>query len=244
MEPLISLRDVSFSAQNLEIVSGVTLDFAQGETTALVGPSGCGKSTLIKLCAGLLIPSKGEVLYRGQNIAAMNRRETLSFRREGAVVFQDSALWANQNLDQILNLPLQVHYPEMGKEARQRRIMEVMAEGGCKRDLELRPAALSMGEQKLVAFARAMLCRPTVLFLDEWTESLDDKSEGRLVALVKSRQEAHNTIIFVSHDEAVVKNLAQRVVLIHEGRLATSLRAEQIAADCGLAALLEGGAAP
>jgi ABC-type methionine transport system ATPase subunit len=186
---------------------------------------------MLKLSAGLLVPSQGEVCFQGKNIFQMNRKETLEFRREGAVVFQDSALWANQSLFQILELPLRIHYPKMSPGERENRIEAVVAEVGYRKELSIRPAQLSMGEQKLLAFARALLCRPRLLFLDEWTESLDDNAARRLIGLVKCRREEGNTIIFVSHDLNIIKELADEIVLILSGQVFLRLTREQVAAD-------------
>ncbi|MDR2786501.1 MAG: ATP-binding cassette domain-containing protein, partial [Treponema sp.] len=213
-EPLIELREVSFTAQDNRIVENVSLTFMEGTATALTGPSGGGKSTVLKLAAGILVPDRGDVRYRGQNIATFNRTQNLNFRRETAVVFQDSALWANQTLYQTLELPLSIHYPRMSGNEREARIREVVSEVGYRRDLMIRPALLSMGEQKLIGFARAMLCRPALLFLDEWTESLDDKAVRRLVALVRRFKSGGNTLVFISHDFDLVSNLSDCVIMI------------------------------
>ncbi|HPS44433.1 MAG TPA: ATP-binding cassette domain-containing protein, partial [Treponemataceae bacterium] len=103
--PLVSLEDATFAAQGKLIVQGVTIPFEEGKTTALVGPSGGGKSTVLKLAAGLIVPTDGVVRFRGSDISLMTRAKTLAFSKESAFVFQDSALWANQNLRQILELP-------------------------------------------------------------------------------------------------------------------------------------------
>ncbi|MDR1306880.1 MAG: ATP-binding cassette domain-containing protein [Treponema sp.] len=243
MENMLELRDVSFSSQNTAIIHRVTLGIEAGKTTVFAGPSGCGKSTLLKLCAGLILPSAGEVLYRGKNISAMNRVQNLEFRRDSAFVFQDSALWANQNLQQILELPLRIHFPAMTKEERQSRIDEVVKTVGYKRSLAIRPASLSMGEQKLIAFGRSMLCRPKLLFLDEWTESLDDYAAQRLISLVKQQKLDNNTIVFVSHNMGVIRNLADYVVMLVGGYIYTRLTSEHLADDRELAELLEKGLA-
>ncbi|MDR2110780.1 MAG: ATP-binding cassette domain-containing protein [Spirochaetaceae bacterium] len=242
-EPIIELKDISFSAQNVEIVRNISLQFEEGKTTALVGPSGGGKSTVLKLSAGLLIPDRGAVCFRGRDVSLMSRSQNLEFRREGAVVFQDSALWANQTLYQILELPLRVHFAHMSREDRDRRIQEVAAMVGYKRDLFIRPAMLSMGEQKLIAFARAMLCRPSLLYLDEWTESLDDDAAYRLIMIIKRMQEENKTIIFVSHDFRVIKSLADHIVMVIDGRLSLELTKDQILADDDMARLVENGIA-
>jgi ABC-type multidrug transport system ATPase subunit len=242
-EPIIELQDVSFSAQDVEIVRNITLQFEEGKTTALVGPSGGGKSTVLKLSSGLLIPTRGAVCFRGRNIFLMNRSQNLEFRREGAVVFQDSALWANQTLYQILELPLRIHFPGMTREDREKRIKEVAVMVGYKRDLFIRPAMLSMGEQKLIAFARAMLCRPSLLYLDEWTESLDDDAAYRLIMIIKRMQEENKTIVFVSHDFRVIKSLADHIVMVIDGRLSLELTKEQILEDDDMARLVKKGIA-
>jgi ABC-type multidrug transport system ATPase subunit len=173
----------------------------------------------------------------------MNRRETLEFREEAAFVFQDSALWANQNLLQILELPLQIHFPRMSQAERKGRIEEVLKEVGYKKELAIRPSMLSMGEQKLIAFARALVCRPRLLFLDEWTESLDGSAAQRLINLVKVRQEAHDTVIFVSHNLGIIRDMADRVLMIQDGKLHITLTREQLDSDAHLAQYLEKGLA-
>lgn len=243
MDRIIELQEVSFSVQNQEIIRSISFQFREGKTTALAGPSGGGKSTMLKLAAGLLVPTGGKVLFRGRDIALMNRRQNMEFRRQSAVVFQDSALWANQDLYQNLELPLRIHFPQMTKPNREKRMHEVLAEVGYKKNLLIRPAQLSMGEQKLIAFARAMLCRPGILFLDEWTESLDDESARRLIDLVKYQKEQRNTVIFVSHDFRIIQDLADYIVIILGGRIALILTGEEIASDAHLVRRIEKGIA-
>ncbi|AEF84139.1 putative ABC transporter, ATP-binding protein [Treponema primitia ZAS-2] len=243
VEPIIEIKDVSFSSQNVEIVRNISLKIDEGKTLALVGPSGGGKSTVLKLAAGLLVPTGGKILFKGKSIAAMNRVQNLDFRREGAVVFQDSALWSNQNLYQCLELPLKVHFPKMSQADREKRIREVLNEVGYKKDTNIRPAMLSTGEQKLIAFARAMICKPELLFLDEWTESLDDTAAQRLITLVRRQQEEQRTIIFVSHDFRIIKSLADHIVMIIGGQLYLKLTRDQIAENENLSQMIEKGIA-
>jgi len=243
MAGIIELKDVSFFAQNQYIVRSFSHQFEEGKTTALVGPSGCGKSTVLKLSAGLLVPSDGEVSFRGKEIFSMTRQENLSFRCEASMVFQDSALWANQSIYQILELPLRIHFPQMSPRERDSRIQTVIGEVGYKRDLSIRPSQLSMGEQKLIGFARAMVCRPRLLFLDEWTESLDESGAQRLIKLVQRHQEEQHTVIFVSHDFRIVKSLADYVVMIVEGQFSLKLSREQMEKDENLARFIERGIA-
>jgi ABC-type multidrug transport system ATPase subunit len=169
----------------------------------------------------------------------MNRRENLEFRREGAVVFQDSALWANQSIRQSLELPLQVHFPNMTVRDRAGRIREVLEAVGYRKGIDIRPAMLSMGEQKLIAFARALVCQPRLLFLDEWTESLDDRSAQRLVGLVRARRALGHTVIFVSHNLRVIQDLADTALVVSNGELDMELTKSQIENDRDLGRYLE-----
>jgi len=231
MAEIIELKNVSFSAQDGNIVDDVSIEIKTAKTTAIVGPSGGGKSTVLKLAAGLLVPDQGEVLYKDNNIVYMSRSENLEFRREGAFVFQDSALWANQNLFQILELPLKIHYPEMSGKQRTDRINAVTELVGYRKTLNLRPSGLSMGEQKLIAFARAMLCNPSLLYLDEWTESLDETAAERLIDIVRKKQKEGATILFVSHDLRIIKDLADFIVVIIDGKLSVSAPKNQVLND-------------
>ena len=243
MGVLIEMKGVSFNAQNRAIIQSFSYKFEEGLTTALLGPSGCGKSTVLKLSAGLLVPSEGTVYYRDKDIFLMNRQENLDFRREASMVFQDSALWANQNIEQILELPLRVHYPKMTLNERKRRIREVLNEVGYSRDLSTRPAQLSMGEQKIIGFARAIMCWPRLLFLDEWNESVDDSTVTRLIDFVKRHQREGNTVILVSHDFHIVKKLADHIVMIRRGQHFTNFSMEQLKGNDDLTKYIEGGIA-
>ena len=243
MPHIIELRRVRFSVQDRVLVRGLSYRFEEGQVAALVGPSGGGKSTVLKLAAGLCIPDRGEVLFRGEPIGGMSRGENLAFRREAAFVFQNAALWANQSLFQILELPLRVHFPSMGAAERRRRVEEEAAAVGYGRDLGVRPARLSMGEQKLIAFARAMMCGPRLLFLDEWTESLDEKASRRLVGAVRRMKGEGATVILVSHDPRVIRELADVVLLVSDGEIASRLTGEEISSGEDIERLMEMGVA-
>jgi len=241
MAGIIELDNVSFSADGNIIVRNFSYSFEAGKTTAIVGPSGSGKSTVLKLAAGILVPTEGVVSFKGNDILAMNRQENLDFRREASMVFQDAALWANQNLDENLALPLLTHFPEMSAPERKKRINEVLGQVGYRRALNMRPSALSMGEQKLIAFARALLCSPKLLFLDEWTESLDDSAANRAAQIVRRHRQEGNSVIFVSHDFRFVKGLADYIVMIVGGAFSSVVSHEQIENDEDLANRIESG---
>ncbi|MDR2481712.1 MAG: ATP-binding cassette domain-containing protein [Spirochaetaceae bacterium] len=212
--PIIELRNVTFSAQHDTIIDNFSYCFPRGKTTALTGHAGCGKSTILKLAAGILVPDCGEVFYNGADISAMSREENLLFRRESAFVFQDSALWANQTLRQALELPLSLHYPPAGAGQYNALIEDALRTVDYKKELDIRPDKLSMGEQKLIAFARAILHKPSLLFLDEWTESLDRDAAQRLTKTVLQYKAEGRTIIFISHKEDIVRELADDIIAL------------------------------
>jgi ABC-type multidrug transport system ATPase subunit len=129
----------------------------------------------------------------------------------------------------------------MSQKERDRKVRTAVKTAGYQRGLGIRPSGLSTGEQKLIGFARALMLDPGVLFLEEWTESLDDRAAGRLVELVKERKKNNNTIVFVSHRIGVIRALADFVILLVGGRAYLKLTAEEIDGDSDIAGLVEQG---
>jgi len=216
---LIRLEDVKFNSRTKEVIRGISMEINSGTVTGLTGKSGSGKSTLLKPIAGIYVPSGGRVFYKNSDIQAMGAGKNLKFRRECAFVFQDSALWANQDIQQNLNLPLQTHNPKMGDKERLERIHEVCELVKYERPLNLRPVDLSMGEQKKIAFARALINKPDVLFLDECTESLDRKGGTVIMELLDAFIKQGNTIVYVSHNSHFISSIGGHIYVIEEGLL-------------------------
>ena len=216
---LFTLEDVRFASRGKEIIRGISMKIEPRTVTCLAGKSGCGKSTLLKLISGILVPSGGRVFYKKSDIQTMSNARNRVFRRECGFVFQDSALWSNQDILQNLNLPLQTANPSMSYEKRMQRIHDVCALVKYERAMNLRPVDLSMGEQKKIAFARALINKPSVLFLDECTESLDRKSGAIIVDLIQDFIANGNTVIYVSHSSNFVNAMGGTSLVIEEGLL-------------------------
>lgn len=197
---LFEMKNTSFIDNFNPIVDDVSLAIEKGSVTAFLGEPGGGKSTVLKLLSGVIVPSRGKVFFEGKNISNMSSKENLAFRKRMAFMFQNSALWANQSLYQNLELPLKLHFPKMPPEVLDERIKEVAKLVDFSKPLSLRPAALSTGEQKRIAFARALICQPEILFLDEPTESLDEKTAALFIKILQDFCAAGNTMIYVSHD--------------------------------------------
>lgn len=197
---LLKMQNVSFYDGLTEVIKDTSLSIEKGSVTAFLGESGGGKSTVLKLLSGIIPPSGGKVLYNDRVITKMSEKENLEFRKKTAFMFQNSALWANQSLYQNLELPLKIHFPNMPVELVKSKIEDVVKLTGFTKPLSLRPAALSVGEQKRIAFARAMICEPEILFLDEPTESLNEKTAELFISILKDFCSRGNTLAYVSHD--------------------------------------------
>jgi len=197
---LFEMKNVSFLDNFNSVINDISLSIEKGSVTAFLGEPGGGKSTVLKLISGLIIPSSGKVLIDGKDYARFSDKENLAFRKKSAFMFQNSALWANQSLYQNLELPLKIHFPNMPPEQVKSKIEDAAKLVQFTKSLSLRPAALSTGEQKRIAFARALICEPEILFLDEPTESLNEIAAGLFISILKDFCSKGNTLIYVSHD--------------------------------------------
>lgn len=216
---LFDVRNISFSQNGKSIVDDISLTIESGTVNGFVGKSGCGKTTLVKLISGILVPTSGSSLFEGRDIQTMSKNRNLIFRKKCSFVFQDSALWANQDIMSNLMLPLQIHFPKMSMEERQFTVNSICAMVNFTKPLNLRPADLSTGEQKKVAFARAMICGPEILFLDEVTSGLDEASCEIIVSLLKNFVENGNTLLYVSHDNDFINEFPGNLFVIEDGKL-------------------------
>lgn len=197
---LLELKNVSFYDGFTQVIKDTSLSIEKGSVTALLGDSGGGKSTVLKLISGIVPPSSGKVFYNDKDFSKMNEKEKMEFRKRSAFMFQNSALWANQSLYQNLELPLKIHFPDMPPGQLQDKIQDAAKLVEFTKPLSLRPASLSAGEQKRIAFARALICEPEILFLDEPTESLNDTAADFFISILKDFCSRGNTLIYVSHD--------------------------------------------
>ena len=216
---LIEVDDVHFESRAKKIVNGISMKIEAGTVTALTGKSGSGKSTLLKLIGGLLVPSHGRVFYNGVDIQHMTHSQNMLFRKKCSYVFQDSALWENQTVLQNLELPVTTQNPHVSQSEKRYLVEEVCHKVNYTKPLSLRPAELSMGEQKLIAFARALINRPDVLFLDECTESLDKSRRMIMIDLLHEFINEGNTIVYVTHDSTFISEFPGTIYVLEEGTL-------------------------
>ncbi|MDQ2584740.1 ABC transporter ATP-binding protein [Saccharothrix yanglingensis] len=194
-------------------VSGVDLDIADGEVVALLGPSGCGKSTLLRAVAGLEPSSGGAVSWDGADLAG-----TPVHRRGFGLVFQDGQLFPHR--DVAGNVAFGMRMAGVEREARDKRVDELLELVGLAGYRRRRVTELSGGEQQRVALARALAPRPKLLLLDEPLSALDRALREQLaVDLARLLREAGATALVVTHDHDEAFTLADRVAVMRAGRI-------------------------
>jgi phospholipid/cholesterol/gamma-HCH transport system ATP-binding protein len=214
---IISLHDVHLALGDYEALRGVSVSFPEGRSTVIMGPSGCGKSTLLKVCAGLIPPDAGSVLFRGQDVFLLNEKGMRGLRKVNGFVFQDGALWENKSLFENLALPLQVHFPELTAAEVSRKVARSLEKVGLEDSASQRPAALSGGEKKIASFLRALVTEPSLVFLDEPTLSVDFQMTERINQMIRDLKARGGTIIAVTHDPQLTTTLADRLVVMDAG---------------------------
>ncbi len=197
-------------------LGGVDLALSAGEFTALAGPSGSGKTTLLNLLGALDVPTQGQVLLEGQDLAELAPAALSDLRkRKLGFVFQSYNLipvfTAQENVEFVMELQ------GVAGAERRRRSLEVLDEVGLAGLADKRPLEMSGGQQQRVAVARAIVARPRMVLADEPTANLDSETAGQLLALMAQLNREHEiTFLFSTHDPAVMR-AARRLVRLRDG---------------------------
>lgn len=224
---LVGLRK-EFGSRTVNVaVDDVSLEVYEGETLALVGESGCGKTTLTRLLLQLVRPTSGSVHFDGRDLGALTPAELRGVRRQMQVVLQDpfSSMNPRMRVTDIVAEPLVTHEPAArGRRARPRtreRVGELLEAVGLSAAHQDRyPHEFSGGQRQRISIARALALEPRLLVLDEPTSALDVSVQATVLDLLKDLQRQHNlTYVFVSHNLAVVRQVADRVAVMRRGRL-------------------------
>ena len=197
-------------------LDGVNLSVEQGEFVAIVGTSGSGKSTLLNMIGGLDVPTSGEVIVDGRNLAKMKDEQLTIFRRRNiGFVFQSYNLVPMLNVMENITLPLGLD----GKKADGAYIREIVKTLGLEEKTESLPSQLSGGQQQRVAIARALASKPAILLADEPTGNLDSRTSQDVLGLLKVTCERfHQTMVMITHNEEIAQ-LANRIIRIEDGKL-------------------------
>ncbi len=219
--------DVAYDRQ---VLFDVSLQVREGECLALVGESGSGKTSLARAIAGLGENVQGQLHYAGQPLAFAARQRDARLRHQIQYVFQNPyrALNPRQTVGQTLSAPLAHFFGLRGAQARQR--VEAVLERVSlpARVADLYPQGLSGGERQRVAIARALICEPKLLVCDEITSALDVSVQASILALLQRLQGEGLTLLFVTHDLGVVRAIADRVLVLRQGRVVEQGSTEQV----------------
>ena len=216
--PMLEMKGVYKRFGDKEVLRGVDLAVAPGQSLVIIGGSGTGKSVTIKCALGLMTPDKGEVFFDG--LPASNAKAIAGLRRRTGMLFQGGALFDSLTVWENVSFAL-MYRDGVGRGEAKKRAIETLAKvrlGASAADL--RPAELSGGMQKRVALARAIIAKPDLIFFDEPTTGLDpitaDAVNNLIVEQVKALGAAAITI---THDMASVRKIADEVAMLHEGRI-------------------------
>ncbi len=215
----IQVMDVvkTFDAGIIRALDGVTLTIQPSEFVAVTGPSGCGKSTLLHLIAALDVPTSGQILVNGRDLARLENPDQYR-RKEVGLVFQLHNLLPQ--LTTLQNVEVAMFSNGHGHAEQRRHARELLAEVGLADKERFEPTRLSGGERQRVAIARALANQPSILLADEPTGSLDSEAVQLLLRLlVRIRKENGVTIMLVTHDPAVAA-AADRVIYMQDGKVA------------------------
>ena len=215
-------------------VDGVSFNVKAGETLALVGESGCGKSTVSRLVLRLIEPDQGEISFEGRDLLAMGANELRAFRRDAQIIFQDpyASLNPRMTVGQILAEPLVLH-DLVPAEQRQKRVEELLRLVGLEPRAARRYAhEFSGGQRQRIAIARALAVEPKLIICDEPVSALDVSIRSQILNLLRDLQQRLGlAYIFVSHDLAVVKHIADRVAVMNLGHIVETADAEALFAS-------------
>ncbi len=220
------------SGHGKHAVDDVSLSIVRGETLGLVGESGSGKSTILRAIAGLHVPDAGTIDFDGQRLAARTTRRPRSQRRALQLVFQDphASLNPRHTVRATLDRPLALFHPEMDAGARRERVHALLAD--VRLDpivLERYPNQLSGGQKQRVALARAFAADPEVILCDEVVSALDVSVQASILELLARLSADYGTaLLFVTHDLAVVRTIANRVCVMRDGRILEAGPTEEI----------------
>lgn len=217
--PLIALENVHKSYGELKLFRGLNLEVYPGEAVVVMGESGSGKSQLIRLMNGLVLPDEGSVRIFGQDTREISRRELMRLREKIGTLFQNYALFDSMDVVANVAFPL-IELKGMPTAEAHEAARTLLEQLGLSDAGELFPASLSGGMKKRVSLARALITRPEVMLFDEPTTGLDPVMiEFVDQMLLDAREEYDITSLIISHDMASAFKLADRMAMLHEGRI-------------------------
>jgi polar amino acid transport system ATP-binding protein len=225
--PVIEIRDLHKSYGDLEVLKGVDLRAPKGHVISLIGSSGSGKSTLLR-CANLLENSQaGEILFEGEAVAwsgkgnarhPSDKAQLIRIRTNLSMVFQQFNLWSHLTiLQNVMEAPVTVLKRDAGEVEEKAR--DYLDKVGIGDKCDVWPAELSGGQQQRAAIARALCMEPRALLFDEPTSALDPELEQEVIRVIKALANEGRTMIIVTHDMNLARDVSDHVIFLHQGRI-------------------------
>ncbi|MBT8142403.1 MAG: ABC transporter ATP-binding protein [Gammaproteobacteria bacterium] len=203
--------------QQVHALNNVSVEFKQGEMTAIMGPSGSGKSTLMNLLGALDTPSNGEIYFKEQNVSSLSGDQLADLRNETiGFVFQQFNLLSRATALKNVKLPLR--YSRHNSSDHNARAQECLQLVGLGDRMDHKPTQLSGGQQQRVAIARALACKPSIILADEPTGALDTKTSVEIMNLLVDLNSQGTTVIIVTHEDEVAA-YAQRQLHFRDGQI-------------------------
>lgn len=230
MDPILRIGDLRKSYGSLEVLKGISFDVYPRQVVGLLGRSGSGKSTLLRCLNFLERPDSGRILLEGEEVgvdSASGRRRPLAApvlarqRRHMAMVFQNFNLWPHMTvIGNVIEGPVRVL--GLSEEEARAEAMRLLRNVGMDHKADQYPVRLSGGQQQRVAIARALAMRPKLMLFDEPTSSLDPELVAEVLRVMRDLADAGTTMLVVTHEMAFARDVCDRVMLLHEGRLIES----------------------
>lgn len=221
--------------KQLHAVDGVSFTLRQGETLGIVGESGCGKSTLARAALNLLPKTDGAVLWLGRDLGALNEREIRHSRKDFQIVFQDplASLDPRMTIGESIAEPLRALKPHLTNAEVKERVRAMMNRVGLEPTwINRYPHEFSGGQNQRVGVARAMILEPRLVVCDEAVSALDTSIQAQIVDLIRELQGKFGmSLIFISHDLSVVRQIAHRVMVLYLGRIVELADRDALYAD-------------
>ncbi|MBU4563320.1 MAG: dipeptide ABC transporter ATP-binding protein [Desulfarculus sp.] len=215
-------RSLFNSGEVVKAVDGVSFSLMQGETLSLVGESGCGKSTTGRLVLRLIPPTRGTVIYQGQDIAKLPADKMRKLRSDMQIIFQDpwSSLNPRMTVKEIIGEGLR-RQPELSRAQRKKMVLEMMETVGLRPEhYDRHPHEFSGGQRQRLGVARALIMRPKLVVADEPLSALDVSVQAQVVNLLaRLKRDLGLSYLFISHDLAIVEHISDRIAVMYLGKL-------------------------